>query len=94
MFLSIHLQWVKQVPQLTPYAFVEQELRLVNNLTKLKPVSNVAQQVLAFWLVAFMLNLPIGNSKGHKGSHGQLLETVVEPTTHHWALWGGGTRAQ
>lgn len=54
----------------------------------------MTQQGLALWLVAIMLSLPTGNSKGHKGRCRQLLETVAEPTTHPWALWGGGTRAQ
>ncbi len=72
----------------------EHDLRLVTNLTKLRPVSSRTQQVLALWLMAVMLGLPTGNSEGHKGRRGQLLETVSEPTTHPWALWGGGTRAQ
>lgn len=54
----------------------------------------MTQQGLALWLVATMLSLPTGTSKGHKGRHGQLLETVAEPTIHPWAPWGGGRRAQ
>lgn len=36
----------------------EHDLRLVTNLTKLRPVSSRTQQVLALWLMAIMLGLP------------------------------------
>lgn len=98
LFLPIHLQCANQ--PLSAFSAVkgtlkEQELRLVTNLTKLRPASSMTQQGLALWLEAITLSLPTGNSKGHnKGRHRQLLETAAEPTTHPWALWGGGTRAQ
>ena len=64
----------------------EQDLRLVTNLTKLSLLGCRAQQPPTLWLVAIMLRIPTG--KGHKGERRQALETVAEPTTHPWALWG------
>lgn len=73
-------------PSVTLSTFNEQELRLVTNLTKLRPVSSITQQALTLWLVAIMLSLPTGRWKGHKGRCRLLLETVAEPATHPWAL--------
>lgn len=69
----------------------EQELRLVTNLTKLRPLSRMAQRVPSLSLVAVMLSMPAGYSKGHKKKRRQLMRTVAEPTTHLLAPWGGGT---
>lgn len=63
LFLSVHLQWEKTIPSapsVTLSTFNEQELRLVTNLTKLRPVSSMTQQALTLWLVAIMLSLPAG----------------------------------
>lgn len=62
--------------------FNEQELRLVTNLTKLRPVRSMTQQALALWLVAIMPSLPTGRWMGHERRRRLLLETVAEPTTH------------
>lgn len=44
----------------------EQGLRLVTNLTKLRPARSMTQQDVALRPEAIMLGLPTGNSKGHK----------------------------
>lgn len=51
----------------------------------------MAQRGPALWLLALMLSMATGKNKGHKGERQQPLETVAEPTTHPWTLWGGGT---
>lgn len=95
--LSVHLQCAKQVTHCSQCDYgtlTEHKLKLVTNLTQLKPVSSMTQQGLVLWFVAVMLSLPTGNIKGHKGRRRPLPETAAEPNTQPWALWGGRTRAQ
>lgn len=75
------------------WAPTEQELRLVTNLTKLRPSKwRDTAGSCPFPLEANMRRPPTGSGEGHRGRRAAPLETAAEPTTP-WAPWGGGTKS-